>query len=183
MIAIECLLKLWKSSQISECVAASFDASCTLPRVNLLTMVRCRPAQLSLGSCNDEYVPALHGSGQTPDDDRRSPVRCGAHPVELLFSQRCSQTVCVQCCCRVCSLVHFQLYIDVREHQGQVHAESFGAAGVRLPSVPHSQQNHQRAGTVVCSVSPSLCRQRCHRCVPRVGCWRRTSSSKCRRFA
>ena len=44
-------------------------------------------------------------------------------------------------------LVHLQLHLYLRDHQGQVHAEQAGPATLRLPPVSHPQQDHQRSRT------------------------------------
>jgi hypothetical protein len=45
---------------------------------------------------------------------------------------------------RVHSLVHLELHLDVREHQGQVPAEQTRAPRVRVLGVTDPQQDHRR---------------------------------------
>jgi hypothetical protein len=49
---------------------------------------------------------------------------------------------------RVCSFVHFQLHLDVRDHPGQVHAKQTCQTSVCIPPVSHQEQDHQRPGAL-----------------------------------
>lgn len=40
---------------------------------------------------------------------------------------------------RVHPSLHIKLYLELREYQGQVHAEPIGSAGVRFPAVSHQE--------------------------------------------
>lgn len=43
--------------------------------------------------------------------------------------------------------VHLQLHLDLRDHQGQVHAEPARPTSLRLPPIAHQEQDHQRPRT------------------------------------